>query len=249
VKRASAPSAHTPFRAFVHRVLSAWRRLPFACASHAHRGLGSRSDADFGRGPCLAKPLDELSPERTSNIMKLAARYAALALALSAAGVAADSRAAEVVQPTPLPGVSLSPTAQATIVLPNTGSGQRQAESTSPAAEEWSVRINGWQQAYATSKVASLDFGNAADRPKTEAACGQVVLNAIFYTHTANDNTWHVGKAQAQYKAIWDKTQLLCMPQASYSVAYDHNIDAVVVRGGVSVAGAVKKVAVRGYMY
>jgi hypothetical protein len=39
------------------------------------------------------------------------------------------------------------------------------------------------------------------------------------------------------------------MPQASFSVAYDHEIDAVVVHGGVSVAGAVKRVQVRGYMY
>jgi hypothetical protein len=42
--------------------------------------------------------------------------------------------------------VSLSPTANATIALPNTGSGQRQIESISPGAEEWAVRINGWQQ-------------------------------------------------------------------------------------------------------
>ena len=181
--------------------------------------------------------------------MKPIVHAATFALALAAVGIAADSRAADVVSPTPMPGIQLNPTANATIALPNTGSGQRQIESTAPAAEEWAVRINGWQQPYANSKVASLDFADAADRPKTEAACGEVVFNAIFYTHTANDNTWHVGKSQATYKALWDKTQLLCMPQASYSVAYDHNIDAVVVRGGLAVAGAKKKVAVRGYMY
>jgi hypothetical protein len=132
--------------------------------------------------------------------MKHVAKIASVLFALACFGSSDDSRAADIVVS---PKMALSPTANATIALPNTGSGQRQIESTSPAAEEWSVRINGWQQPYANSKVASLDFGAAGDRPKTEAACGQVVFNATFYTHTANDNSWHLAKPAAQYKALW----------------------------------------------
>src|SRR5262249_10763376 len=117
------------------------------------------------------------------------------------------------------------------------------------SAQEWSVRVNGFQQAYSFSKSVGIEFADPADRPKTEAGCGQVVVKATFFVHNAKSDTWTVGKPMAEYKSVWDKGQNLCQVGGSFSVASNAEIDAVVAsKASIAVGGAPKKVQVRGYI-